>query len=116
MRILQPLSRSGIYYRWTTAAVAAVTAACCMCGPVFASASIAINKADESVESIDAAAIFADRKSLYDQVATVTQIPWYRLAAIDQYERTLTGSIPRIASIQSGQSASSSLPQDGPVP
>ncbi|AHV98871.1 M23 family metallopeptidase [Paenibacillus sabinae] len=32
---------------------------------------------------------FAARQHLFDQLSATTNIPWYRLAAIDQYERTL---------------------------
>ncbi|MBE1444372.1 M23 family metallopeptidase [Paenibacillus sp. OAS669] len=34
-------------------------------------------------------AVFADRKDLFDKMSAVTGIPWYYLAAIDQYERTI---------------------------
>lgn len=34
----------------------------------------------------------ADRRQLYDQMEAVTGIPWYRLAAVDQYERSLARS------------------------
>ncbi|HEX7055776.1 MAG TPA: M23 family metallopeptidase [Bacilli bacterium] len=33
---------------------------------------------------------YAERKNLLDQVSALTGIPWHYLAAIDQYERTLT--------------------------
>ncbi|WP_379134635.1 M23 family metallopeptidase [Paenibacillus sp. sgz500958] len=33
--------------------------------------------------------LLAARQSLYGHISTVTGIPWYRLAAIDQYERTI---------------------------
>lgn len=33
--------------------------------------------------------IFAERKDMFDKISTVTGIPWYYLAAIDQYERTI---------------------------
>jgi hypothetical protein len=39
--------------------------------------------------------IYSSRKTLYEKISTVTQIPWYRLAAIDQYERTLTKALPK---------------------
>lgn len=32
---------------------------------------------------------FAERKDLFDKISTLTGIPWYYLAAIDQYERTI---------------------------
>ncbi|WP_225445727.1 M23 family metallopeptidase [Paenibacillus arenosi] len=37
----------------------------------------------------------ADRRILYDKMSAVTGIPWYRLAAIDQYERTITIANPK---------------------
>lgn len=33
--------------------------------------------------------VYATRQALYDQMEAATGIPWYRLAAIDQYERTI---------------------------
>ena len=39
--------------------------------------------------------IFAARRHLYESIGQVTQIPWYRLAAIDQYERTITRAHPK---------------------
>ncbi|PZE21516.1 M23 family metallopeptidase [Paenibacillus xerothermodurans] len=35
-------------------------------------------------------AVFAERKELFDKVSTLTGIPWYYLAAVDQYERTIS--------------------------
>ncbi|AWB45914.1 peptidase M23 [Paenibacillus sp. CAA11] len=34
--------------------------------------------------------IYTERKSIYEEIGELTQIPWFRLAAIDQYERSLT--------------------------
>ncbi|CAG7649354.1 M23 family metallopeptidase [Paenibacillus allorhizosphaerae] len=34
-------------------------------------------------------AVFAERKDLFDKVSALTGIPWYYLAAVDQYERTM---------------------------
>lgn len=39
--------------------------------------------------------IFAARRHLYESIGQMTQIPWYRLAAIDQYERTITRAHPK---------------------
>ncbi|WP_438446405.1 M23 family metallopeptidase [Gorillibacterium sp. sgz5001074] len=36
-----------------------------------------------------AKAVYAERKALFDQMSAMTGIPWYDLAAVDQYERTL---------------------------
>lgn len=33
--------------------------------------------------------IFAERKALFEKVSALTSIPWYDLAAVDQYERTI---------------------------
>ncbi|MCA1031617.1 M23 family metallopeptidase [Bacillus timonensis] len=33
--------------------------------------------------------IYADRMALYKKVEAITQIPWYYLAAVDQYERSI---------------------------
>jgi hypothetical protein len=38
---------------------------------------------------------FDERKALFDQMSTMSGIPWYHLAAIDQYERTLTIANPK---------------------
>ncbi|WP_336789755.1 M23 family metallopeptidase [Paenibacillus sp. MMO-177] len=35
------------------------------------------------------------RQQLYDRLSTVTGIPWYRIAAVDQYERTLSKARPK---------------------
>lgn len=37
-------------------------------------------------------AAFTERKALLDKVSAVTGIPWYNLAAVDQYERTLAAA------------------------
>ncbi|MBO7747734.1 M23 family metallopeptidase [Paenibacillus sp. MWE-103] len=39
--------------------------------------------------------IYAKRRVLYDEISVVTGIPWYRLAAVDQYERTMTNARPK---------------------
>ncbi|CAM3050929.1 M23 family metallopeptidase [Paenibacillus sediminis] len=39
--------------------------------------------------------IYDSRKILYDKMSVLTNIPWYRLAAIDQYERTMTKAHPK---------------------
>lgn len=41
------------------------------------------------------AEIYGKRRVLYDEISVVTGIPWYRLAAIDQYERTITRARPK---------------------
>jgi len=39
--------------------------------------------------------LYTKRMQLYDQLSAVTLIPWYWLAAIDQYERSLTKVLPK---------------------
>lgn len=39
--------------------------------------------------------VYAERRALFDHFAAVTGIPWNYLAAIDQYERTLTKARPK---------------------
>ncbi|XEC97732.1 M23 family metallopeptidase [Paenibacillus tarimensis] len=39
--------------------------------------------------------IFVQRRDLFERVSALTGIPWYNLAAIDQYERTLTIAHPK---------------------
>lgn len=39
--------------------------------------------------------LYSKRMLLYEQLSAVTLIPWYWLAAIDQYERTLTKALPK---------------------
>ncbi|MFF2094246.1 M23 family metallopeptidase [Paenibacillus sp. NPDC058174] len=36
------------------------------------------------------------RQQLYERLSIVTEIPWYRIAAIDQYERTLSKAKPKL--------------------
>jgi hypothetical protein len=40
--------------------------------------------------SVDMKQVYAARKELFEQVSSASGIPWYELAAIDQYERSLT--------------------------
>ncbi|UHA75879.1 M23 family metallopeptidase [Paenibacillus sp. 481] len=39
--------------------------------------------------------LWRDVRLLYEKISATTGIPWYRLAAIDQYERTLTRANPK---------------------
>ncbi|WP_309568609.1 M23 family metallopeptidase [Paenibacillus sp. sptzw28] len=39
--------------------------------------------------------LFEKRQALYNQMSAATGIPWYRLAAVDQYERTITKARPK---------------------
>ncbi|SFK80166.1 Murein DD-endopeptidase MepM and murein hydrolase activator NlpD, contain LysM domain [Paenibacillus sp. 1_12] len=42
-----------------------------------------------AADSKSLSVIFAERKDLFDKISTVTGIPWYIFAGIDQYERTI---------------------------
>ncbi|MCZ8513776.1 M23 family metallopeptidase [Paenibacillus filicis] len=59
--------------------------------PSFASAAAPVSTPAPSGQSSAGGmkAVFAERKDLFDKVSALTGIPWYELAAIDQYERTL---------------------------
>jgi len=39
--------------------------------------------------------VLVKRRELYDHISVLTGIPWYRLAAVDQYERSLTKARPK---------------------
>ncbi|WP_309123107.1 M23 family metallopeptidase [Paenibacillus sp.] len=45
---------------------------------------------------------FTERKALYDSVSAVTGIPWFNLAAVDQYERTLSLAHPKTRPLRDG--------------
>ncbi|TNJ64669.1 M23 family metallopeptidase [Paenibacillus hemerocallicola] len=71
-------------------------ALCCM---MLASLAIADGGASAEqaakVETKDIKTEFAERKQLFDEVSEVTGIPWNYLAAVDQYERTLSIANPK---------------------
>lgn len=76
--------------KWICASVTVIlTLSYCM--PSEASKAPKELKGSETSQQDD---IYSSRKLLYEKISTVTQIPWYRLAAIDQYERTLTKAHP----------------------
>jgi murein DD-endopeptidase MepM/ murein hydrolase activator NlpD len=45
---------------------------------------------------------FTERLALYESISTVTGIPWYNLAAVDQYERTLSLARPKSRPLRDG--------------
>ncbi len=55
---------------------------------------------DHNQESPEA--VYETRRQLFEQVSSLTGIPWYYLAAIDQYERTLTKAKPKSRPERSG--------------
>ncbi|WP_438349159.1 M23 family metallopeptidase [Paenibacillus sp. FA6] len=60
--------------------------------PLEATEAPPVSKGSDTLQNND---VYSSRRTLYDKISTVTQIPWYRLAAIDQYERTLTKANPK---------------------
>ncbi|WP_207953223.1 M23 family metallopeptidase [Paenibacillus agricola] len=63
---------------------------CALTGAGYRAEAAALNpSAKPAVESKDMKTIFNERKDLFDKVSAVTGIPWYMLAAVDQYERTI---------------------------
>ncbi|EJW15029.1 M23 family metallopeptidase [Paenibacillus alvei] len=50
---------------------------------------------NSSQSSAPEGAVWKERRDLYEQISILTGIPWYRLAAIDQYERALTKANPK---------------------
>ncbi|WP_145026254.1 M23 family metallopeptidase [Paenibacillus sp. Y412MC10] len=53
------------------------------------------NQAAKSLDQLSRTEILESRKALYAKISKATNIPWYRIAAIDQYERTLTKAHPK---------------------
>lgn len=45
---------------------------------------------EKSVSKQAAKNVYAERRELYEEIGMLTRIPWYWLAAVDQYERTIT--------------------------
>lgn len=84
--------------RWATVVMTTVAVASLM-APEYAQAEreavLTVTKKTKAESPGNENDIFSSRKELYDRISAVTQIPWYRLAAIDQYERTLTRVHPK---------------------
>jgi peptidoglycan LD-endopeptidase LytH len=74
---------------WTAAAQAKGTSS----SPKTASKDIAASEMKQ---------MFHERKALFDAVSTATGIPWYALAAIDQYERSLSLAHPKKRPMRKG--------------
>lgn len=55
--------------------------------------SVAAIQEQEPAKSVED--IFKERMQIYDEVSATSGIPWYYLAAIDQYERTLNRANPK---------------------
>ncbi len=50
----------------------------------------------------DKVRIYAERQALFEQYSAATGIPWYELAAIDQYERTMNLAHPKTRPMTEG--------------
>lgn len=48
-----------------------------------------VSNANPSTTDASKDSIWSARKELYEQMSAATGIPWFRFAAIDQYERTI---------------------------
>lgn len=71
-------------------ALLCLSAAVMLCSPVQQAAAAAFAPAAQSgSSSAGKADVAAARMELYEQMSAATGIPWFRLAAIDQYERTI---------------------------
>lgn len=60
-------------------------------GPAFAEQS----RTEPPAKPYDAKQVYRDRKQLFERIGLATGIPWYRLAAIDQYDRTISAARKR---------------------
>jgi len=67
----------------------AILLGCILISPLEAAASSSSSTVVNTKNPSSQVDIYASRKELYDQLSTVTGIPWFRLAAVDQYERTI---------------------------
>lgn len=71
-------------------ALLCLSAAVMLCSPVQQAAAAAFAPAAQSgSSSAGKADVAAARMELYEQMSAATGIPWFRFAAIDQYERTI---------------------------
>lgn len=56
-----------------------------------------VQPVESSGNSVNASkeSIWSARRGIYDQLSAATGIPWFRFAAIDQYERTIAKKVPQ---------------------
>ncbi|WP_127530546.1 M23 family metallopeptidase [Paenibacillus kobensis] len=75
---------------------AALATAIAVAVPAAASAAAPSSGADANkAQSLSDAAIYETRRELYERISIGTGVPWYRLAAVDQYERTISKARPK---------------------
>lgn len=72
--------------------IALLLTACILSAGWSASTAIAAPTKGTSTNTVkkDMKIVFQDRRALFDKFSTLTGIPWYYLAAVDQYERTIS--------------------------
>lgn len=78
---------------WFSVAAAAIFLNSCWPAGVWAAQEP--TSASIQLEKLSKEEISASRRMLYNKISAVTNIPWYRIAAIDQYERTMTKVHPK---------------------
>ncbi|REK59522.1 MAG: peptidase M23 [Thermobacillus sp.] len=91
------LTRRGAGSRFDMAsrAVRRIAAACAALALLAAAAVPAAHAAPAAGKKTPERDVYAERRVLFDRVSMLTGIPWHHLAAIDQYERTLTKARPK---------------------
>lgn len=91
------LTRRGAGSRFDTAlrAVRRIAAACASLALFAAAAGPAAQAAPAAGKVTPERDVYAERRALFDRISMLTGIPWHHLAAIDQYERTLTKARPK---------------------
>lgn len=76
-----------------------LTAACPLPAHAFANHLQSSSARSSLTANVDAShaqsSLYTSRLALYHSIEALTGVPWYRLAAIDQYERTLTVAHPK---------------------
>lgn len=72
---------------WIRSSLALMLCGSLMLGALLPAAASAAPKPKPDSKSMKV--IFSERKDLFDKISAVTGVPWYYLAAIDQYERTI---------------------------
>ncbi|ANE48610.1 peptidase M23 [Paenibacillus swuensis] len=64
-------------------------------GPGFQTYATPTQASSERPSTTQQQDVYAERKDLFHKVSALTGIPWYYLAAVDQYERTLSIAKPK---------------------
>lgn len=89
--------------KWAAFGLAALMASSAALSPCSAAVPTAHSEAKPaSAKEPTEAERMAQRRNIFEQTSTLTGIPWYYLAAIDQYERTLTKARPKARPVSGG--------------